>query len=75
MVYPNIYNKLKAIAELEAHWDDKTYIVQKLLEQGFYSGPSIAHSDRKKVVWDQVEFMKELKAILLSNKTEQKPSD
>lgn len=66
MVYPNVYNKLKVIAEMQESWDQPSQVVSRLIREGYYTEVKNVHPDRLKTVMHQIEFMKEIKKILLS---------
>lgn len=65
-MYQNQYNKLKVIAEMQDSWDHPDLIILRLVRCGFYVDTSHVHPDRLKTVMDQIEFMRDIKKILLS---------
>lgn len=70
MSYQGIYNKLKVIAEMEDYWDHPDLIVTRLIRDGYYTDCK-PHPDRLKTIQDQVVFIRNIKKILLSDKTDQ----
>jgi hypothetical protein len=69
MKIQNVYNKLEVIAEMEEMWDYPDLIALRLIREGYFQETKHTHPDRLRTIADQVQFMRNIKAILQRNES------
>lgn len=69
MPYPNIYNKLIALAECEDLWGHLDLVRLRMQREGFLKpDPDCNKREAEIVIGDQIQVLKRLRKILLSKR-------